>query len=52
MATAQTESEEDTDTETESPEGERGAAVGSDSSSEISPNILLNVSLVFLLSVC
>ena len=44
MATALTESEEDTDTETEAPEGERGAAVGSDSTSEASTNTPMHVS--------
>ena len=44
MATAHTESEGESDTETEAPEGERGAAVGSDSLSEASANSPLNVS--------
>lgn len=44
MATALTESEEDTDTETEPPEGERLAAVGSDSTSEASTNTPVHVS--------
>lgn len=44
MASALSESEEETDTETEAPEGERGAAVGSDSTSEASTNTPLNVS--------
>ncbi|KAM7439151.1 hypothetical protein ABFA07_011420 [Porites harrisoni] len=44
MATALTESEEDTDTETEAPEGERLAAVGSDSTSEASTNTPMHVS--------
>ena len=44
MATAHTESEGESDTETEAPEGERGAAVGSDSLSEASTNTPVNVS--------
>ena len=44
MATAHTESEGESDTETEAPEGERGAAVGSDSWSEASTNTPVNVS--------
>lgn len=44
MAKDHTESEGDTDTETEAPEGERGAAVGSDSLSEASSNTPLHVS--------
>jgi len=44
MAKEHTESEGDTDTETEPPEGERGAAVGSDSLSEASSNTPLHVS--------
>lgn len=47
MATALTESEEDTDTETEPPEGERLAAVGSDSTSEASTNTPVHVSQLF-----
>lgn len=43
MAKTHTESE-DSDTETEAPEGERGAAVGSDSTSEASTNTPLHVS--------
>lgn len=44
MARANTESEDDTETEAEAPEGERGAAVGSDSLSEASSNTPLHVS--------
>lgn len=47
MATAHTESEGESDTETEAPEGERGAAVGSDSLSEASTNTPVNVSSCF-----
>ena len=48
MATAHTETEEDTDTETEAPEGERGAAVGSDSfNNEAFSNTPLHVSKVY-----
>ncbi|XP_020614148.1 ras and EF-hand domain-containing protein homolog isoform X7 [Orbicella faveolata] len=46
MAKDHTESEGDTDTETEAPEGERGAAVGSDSLSEASSNTPLHTSVV------
>lgn len=44
MARANTESEDDSETEAEAPEGERGAAVGSDSLSEASSNTPLHVS--------
>ncbi|XP_068722023.1 ras and EF-hand domain-containing protein homolog isoform X6 [Montipora capricornis] len=44
MASALSESEEETDTDTEAPAGVRGAAVGSDSTSEASTNTPLNVS--------
>lgn len=44
MARAHTESEDDSETEIELPEGERGAAVGSDSLSEASSNTPLHVS--------
>ena len=44
MARALTDSEEDTETETEAPEGERGSAVGSDSTSEASTNTPAHVS--------
>lgn len=50
MATALTDSEEDTDTETEPPEGERGAAVGSDSTSEASTNTPMHVSHSYFLA--
>lgn len=44
MARANTESEDDSETEAEAPEGERGAAVGSDSLSEAFSNTPLHVS--------
>nr|XP_058949591.1 ras and EF-hand domain-containing protein-like isoform X3 [Pocillopora verrucosa] len=45
MARANTESEDDSETEAEAPEGERGAAVGSDSLSEASSNTPLHASV-------